>query len=92
MNASPKPKRRWYQFIFPGLLVVMTVATVAFVGRVQYTQYQAQQKQEELAAWLTDSVIKNGGYNHRKMVCGFPPPDDVGETPKQDSPQCEILP
>jgi hypothetical protein len=79
-----RPKRRWRmklrpihgwrlrQFIFPALLVVMTVATMAFVGQVQYTQYRAQQEQEATEVWLTGVRYENGGYRQRGGGCEFP--------------------
>ncbi|MCH8042100.1 MAG: hypothetical protein IID44_00130 [Planctomycetes bacterium] len=94
MNASPH-KRRWYQFSLKTLMIVMTVATVAFGGWVQYRQYRALQKQkEETAAWLQKRFGEHNGFfgpnpYHDRCILFFP--HDL-ETPKQDSPQCEILP
>ena len=85
-----RPKRHWRQFSLPALLVVMTVATMAYVGWVQHRQYRAQQNEEEATAkWLHGRSLDSSYYRHREFPFPF---WDVDETPKQDSPQCEILP
>ena len=85
-------KRRWYQFSLGTLLVVMTVSTVAFGGWVHYRQYRALQKQkEETAAWLHSRRhrLDSGRPRNHHMDPSF---YENAKTPKQDSPQCEILP
>ena len=88
-------KRRWYQFSLLTLLLVMTVSTVAFGGWVHYRQYRALQKQkEETAVWLQKRFGEHNGFfgpNPSRDRCILTFPHDL-ETPKQDSPQCEILP
>ena len=46
--ASPKPKRRWYQFSLKTLLLVMLFMTVAFGGWVQFMRQRARDHRERM--------------------------------------------